>query len=93
MGANFAHDLASGEFGLSLKQAVRIHLTANHYPPVPESMVTPCLDAIDHAVGGDWDARIDLPEGVSWRGEPTAPAYAIIESHHLGEFVFDIDDE
>ena len=24
-----------------------------------------------------------MPEGVTWRGETYAPAYAVIESHHL----------
>lgn len=88
MGANFAHDLASGEFGLSLERAVTIHLTANHYPPVPTSMVPVCIQAIEHGNEGDFDAPVDLPEGITWRGRSQAPASAIIEAHHLDEFVF-----
>ena len=82
MGSNFANDLASME-SLTLDQAVGIHLSANHYPPVPQSMVQPCVEAI-FAVN-DWNADkdIELPEGVSYKGSPTAPAWAIVEQHHL----------
>ena len=86
MGHNFATDLA-GEESLSLEQAVGIHLRSNHYPPVPLAMVEPCIEAIEKCNEGDSGALIDLPEGVSWRGEPTAPAYAIVEAHHLEPWV------
>ena len=88
MGAIFARDLASGEFGLSLEDAVRIHLTANHYPPVPTSLVPVCIEAIENANEGEFDAPVNLPEGITWRGRADAPTFAIIESYHLGEFVF-----
>ena len=88
MGANFAHDLASGDFGLSLEQAVSIHLTANHYPPVPTSMVPVCINAIENANEGDWDWLVTLPDGVTWKGQDTVPASVIVDEFHLGEFVF-----
>lgn len=87
MGANFAHDLANEDFGLSLVEAVTIHLTANHYPAVPTIMVPVCLRAIDHANEGDFDAPVALPEGVSYRGRSDAPTSAIVESYHLDEFI------
>lgn len=90
MGTNFAHDLANEDFGLSLEQAISIHLSANHYPPVPNVMVSVCIEAITLANQGEWQAHVALPEGVSWRGQESAPASAIIEAHHLGEW---IDDE
>jgi hypothetical protein len=82
MGSNFASDLA-GIDALTLDQAVAIHLQSNHYPPVPLSMVEPCVKAI-FAVN-DWraDESIDLPEGVLYRGMTSAPAWAIVENHHL----------
>ncbi len=49
MGSNLAYDLASDELGLDLERAIGIHLQSNHYPPVPLSMVEPCIDAIDKA--------------------------------------------
>lgn len=87
MGTNFAHDLANEDFGLSLEQAISIHLTANHYPPVPVSMVTVCIDAIDAYNEGDFNREIELPEGVSYKDKTTAPAWAIIEQHHLSEWL------
>lgn len=87
MGTNFAHDLANEDFGLSLEQALSIHLTSNHYPPVPVSMVTVCIESIDAYNEGDQNREIELPEGVSYKGKTTAPAWAIIEQHHLSEWL------
>ena len=68
------------------------HLRSNHYPPVPESMVDPCILAIECINEGRYDATIYLPEGVSWRGEDSAPAYAIAEAHHLDPWIDEGDD-
>ena len=83
MGSNFAHDLADYDLGLDLSTAIGIHLTSNHYPPVPLSMVTPCIDALDAYWSDDPDAEIAMPEGVTYKGMNTAPAWAVIEQHHL----------
>ena len=82
MGSITAIDLAES-VELSLEDQIGIHLTSNHYPPVPKSMVPVCIDAIDKANEGDWEAMVKLPEGVSWKGQVEAPAYSIIEAHHL----------
>jgi hypothetical protein len=88
MGSNFAIDLA-GQDSLTLDQKVALHLQVNHYPPVPLIMVQPCVDAI-FAVN-DWraDEIIDLPEGVFYKGKTSAPAWAIVEQHHLDAWVHD----
>lgn len=83
MGSNFAHDLADYDLGLDLSTAIKIHLTSNHYPPVPVSMVEPCIDAIDAYWNKDTDQEIQMPEGITYKGKTTAPAWAIIEQHHL----------
>ena len=83
MGSNFAHDLADYDLGLDLSTAIGIHLTANHYPPIPKSMVLPCIEAIEAYHDDDVDREIFMPEGVSYKGMDTAPAWAIIEQHHL----------
>ena len=72
---------------LTLDQAIGYHLQGNHYPPVPLSMVQPCVEAI-YAVN-DWrsDESIDLPNGITYKGETTAPAWAIVEQHHLDAWV------
>jgi hypothetical protein len=81
MGALRAMDIAEG---FDLEQGISLHLTSNHYPPVPIEMVPVCIDAID-AVNSesDWDKLITLPDGISWKGLHQAPASAIIEQHHL----------
>lgn len=68
---------------VDIRQSIAIQLRSNHYPPVPLSMVEPCIEAIYAVQEGDTHKSIDLPEGVTWRGYPTAPAYAIVEGHHL----------
>ena len=85
MGATFAHDLAGTD--LDIRQQLAYHLQGNHYPPVPVSMVGPCLDAIDACNDEDYQRLIELPEGVYWRGETSAPASAIAEAHHLDSWI------
>ena len=89
MGKQLASDLANNgeEYGISLAQSLTIHLRHNHYPPVPALMVPVCIEAIDsYNANLNGDELIELPEGVSWRGNQSAPAWAIIESHHLDEW-------
>jgi hypothetical protein len=91
MGNQFTADLADSE--LSLEAMLAIHLQSNHYPPVPLAMVPVCVKAIDsYNANFNGSELIELPEGVSWRGAPSAPAWAIIESHHLGEWCIDSED-
>jgi hypothetical protein len=92
MGSNFANDLALAD-NLTIETQIEIHLSANHYPPVPKTMVQPCVEAID-AVNdlGLWDLEIPLPEGVSWKGLTTAPAHAIIEAHHLNAWIIEREE-
>lgn len=80
MGSMTAQELSTI---LDLEGSLKLHLTANHYPPVPISMVQPCIDAIDAYHDEDYQRQIELPEGISWRGNSTAPASAIVEAHHL----------
>ena len=87
MGSNLAYDLASDELGLDLETSIGYHLRSNHYPPVPISMVQPCIDAIDAYYENDYDRTINLPEGITWRGQTSSPASAIIDAHHLGAWL------
>lgn len=82
MGAQTARELA--ELGSdNPRQAMEFHLTSNHFPPIPSSMIDPCLQAIEAVNQGDYDKLIRLPEGVGYRGLVVAPASAIVEAHHL----------
>lgn len=70
-----------------LDAALHYHLTANHYPPIPSSMIEPCKQAIELAANDEWDAMVALPDGISYRGSNEAPVHAMVEQHHLHAFV------
>jgi hypothetical protein len=91
MGSVTAIGLAESE--LDLEKQLAYHLQGNHYPPVPLSMVQPCIDAIDAAYDEDYDREIAMPEGVSYKGSNVAPAWAIIEQHHLDWFITPVDED
>jgi hypothetical protein len=92
MGSNLAYDLASDELGLNLERGLAIHLQSNHYPPVPVAMVQPCIDAIDAYYEEDYSRLIDLPKDISWRGQTSAPASAIVDAHHLDAWLPQYED-
>jgi hypothetical protein len=86
---------------LSIRDAITWQLRGNHYPPVPLSMVDPCIDAIEAYNNGDYDELIPLPfdgerDGkpfqITWRGQDSAPAWALIEGHHLQAWI-ELDEE
>ena len=88
MGRMFAESMLD----LDIEMAIFYHLQANHYPPVPLIMVDPCIDAIDAYWEESVERKIDLPKGVYWKGETYAPAWAIIEQHHLEPWTWE-DEE
>jgi hypothetical protein len=91
MGSIYAEGLT--EIGLTLEDQILVHLTSNHYPPVPKVMVEPCIQAIDLANEGKWDEMITLPEEVLWKGEKEAPVHAIVEQHHLEFWIIESELE
>jgi len=92
MGSNFATELADNELlDLDLETQIGIHLSANHYPPVPSSMIQPCIDAIDAYWDEDYNKLIEMPKGVSYRGSNFAPASAIVKQHHLDAWLPECD--
>jgi hypothetical protein len=74
---------------ISLTRSIEIHLQSNHFPPVPLSMVGACVEAIEACIDEDTDRLITLPEGVSWRNQQDAPAWAIVEGHHLEAWAYE----
>ena len=81
MGNTLSTELA--DMDISMRRAISIQLQTNHYPAVPLTMVQPCIDAINAYNEDESDKLIKLPEGIKWRGQEDAPAWAIIEAHHL----------
>lgn len=81
----FAAIVGRGE--LQLEQALTWHLQSNHYPPVPVRFVPVCKRAIELANRGEWNVRVALPKGCSYKGTRYAPVSAIVEQHHLDTFI------
>ena len=50
---------------VSLLTALSWHLTANHYPPLPGDYAEPLAEAIGLVNDGDFNAEVDVPEGVN----------------------------
>lgn len=75
------------ETDLSLEDKVKLHLSGNCYPPVPESLVPTCLVAIHLCVDGESREMVSLPEGIYYRGSNTASAEAIVDNFRLEAFV------
>lgn len=87
----------------TLEQQLSWHLQANHYPPIPQVMIPVCIQAIEAMKDGDAERRIEMPfDGVDrngepfqvqWRGENTAPAWAIAEHAHLDAWLMISDGD
>ena len=77
---------------LDIESAISWHLSSNHYPPVTQSMVPACLEAIENAIAGNWLKKVELPAGTTYRGSRFAPTDAIIDQHHLETWV-ELDEE
>jgi hypothetical protein len=92
MGALQAREFASNT-EITIEQQLTWHLQGNHFPPVPVSMVQPCIEAIDCYWSDELDREIDLPEGVVYRGNKTAPAREIIINHHLDPWCEEQEEE
>jgi hypothetical protein len=92
MGALQAREFASNT-EITIEQQLTWHLPGNHFPPVPVSMVQPCIEAIDCYWSDELDREIDLPEGVLYRGNKTAPAREIIINHHLDPWCEEQEEE
>jgi hypothetical protein len=78
---------------LPLETALAWHLQHNHYPPVPAVMIPVAARAVKAARRGEYDRRLRLPKGVSWRGESTAPVSAFITDYHLDAFLAPEEEE
>ncbi len=81
------------ESNLSLEQQLSWHFSSNCYPPIPQQMIPVAKMAIFHYWEQDYDAMVDLPEGVEFRnGATSIPASQVIESLRLDAWVME-DEE
>ncbi len=83
------HTQAAGmkEAGGVNEMTLSWHLTSNHYPPVPTSMVPVCLKAIKYANDEQYEQLVELPDGITFRDAPEAPAHEIVTKLHLEAFL------
>jgi len=77
---------------LEIDSALEWHLRSNHYPPVPLSMVGPCKEAIQAMLEDEPYRVIALPDGVTYKGAESAPAWIISDQHHLDSW-WSLDEE
>ena len=81
---------------LDLETQLAYHLQGNHYPPVPLSMVQPCIDAIDAYYDEDYSRKIELPMidnfQISWKGNTWTTASALVSHAHLEWFIEPVDE-
>ena len=85
MGSLQATEMANS--GLTLEDSLRWHLQANHYPPIPEEMIPVCSEAIELYNEGLDNNTVELPAGVFYRNMTHAPAWAIVDAHHLDAWI------
>jgi hypothetical protein len=78
---------AVSEGQVSLRAALEWNLRSNHFPPVSLDFVPTCEAAIEKANAGDWEDRIEMPNGM------TKTVGEIVDGLHLHSFVQYEDDE
>jgi len=71
----------------TLEIALLAHLRSNHYPPVHPVFVPTCVEAINLATDGHWDAVLEMPNGIA------KSVGDIVEGLHLSAFIHAEDDE
>jgi hypothetical protein len=93
MGANGLRGFIGQQVNIDV--TLHWHLRSNHYPPLPLDLIEPCKQAIEAGHEEAWGRRIDMPEGLQFRGRDWATAQDIIESCHLEAFFEDeeVDDD
>ena len=75
------------ESDATLEQKLSWHFSSNCYPPVPALMIPFAVEAINLANCGEWNAVIECPEGVSYRGETEVRILDVIDGLFLEAFV------
>ncbi len=84
MGKQTAQELATIT---NLEVALTFHFRSNHYPPLPLSLIPIAIKIIKGEVGEN--DKIELPQGISYKGSKTAPVRECIKAWHLDAFLLD----
>lgn len=84
--------VAISELDIPLKEQIEIHLVSNFYPPIPRFMAQVCVDALNAYWEQDTKRMIDMPNGVTYKGSTSAPAWAVVEQHRLWPWLDEEED-
>lgn len=77
---------------ISLDQALRWHLTHNHFPPIPESMVPVAKRAIAACNAGEPERILRLPANARHRRlGKLVPAWVVVGGLHLDAFIDQVE--
>ena len=94
MGRGYAEGLAqcAAEGMVYMEAAIEAHLSSNHYPPIPHTMVPIAVAAIEAYEDEDFERVLSLPEGVEFKGQSTCPAHEAMDYMHLYVFLGGYDE-
>ena len=87
MGRQYIEDLIEEGWALDMDSLIALHLSSNHYPSVPATMVAPCKEALRFAELETLHELVELPAGVLWRGYPSVKASVLMDTFHLWSFL------
>lgn len=90
MGSKISKELAQdvSEELTNLEAALTYHFRSNHYPPLPYSLIPVAIQIVK----GEVTDEVELPEGITWKGQKSAPVSECIKAWHLSEFLLNPDD-
>lgn len=67
------------------------HLTSNHYPPLPASLIETAENAIDACNEYEPERRITLPDGCTVNEQAEMEAWDVVEWLHLEFYLDDVE--
>lgn len=90
MGSTTARDIANevSEGLTNLEAALIYHFRSNHYPPLPLSLIPVAIQIVK----GEVTDEVELPDGITWRGQTSAPVSECIDAWHLEHFIISHED-
>jgi hypothetical protein len=78
---------AVSDNSINIEAALHWHLTNNHYPPLPTSLIPVALRALKAARKEQWHRKVLMPKNLLFRGLRLAPVGNLIEALHLEDFI------
>ena len=83
MGMLSALAMTDEELGMTLEEQIGMHFATNCYPRVPQQMIPTAIEALDMVNDCCGEHMIELPEGVSFRGNDYVSGNDVVEAFRL----------